>query len=169
MESLSRKDISVKRSALHGWGVFADSVILAGDIVEECHLLLMDTSNAAIDNYLFCSSKTKLNGLYALPFGYGAIYNHSNFPNTQYVFDEEKALLVFRANRTIHPGEEILISYGANWFGSRDMALTQSSRWFKVKYFFKTYRGTVRSILVTLALLMLIKLIEDLSFVSAFT
>lgn len=159
MQSLNRNAITVKRSPLHGYGVFADGDIHAGDVIEECHMLLMDDSNAAIDNYIFGVGHTKLNAKYALPFGYGAIYNHADIPNTRYIIDEEHSLLIFCADRFIRAGEEILVNYGADWFSSREIALTQSSAWFKVRRFFKQHRNTVRSVLFTLALFVLIKIL----------
>jgi len=96
-----------------------------------------------------------------------AIYNHSDVPNSRYIFDDENSLLLFCANRVIGAGEEILVSYGEGWFSSREMALTQSSTWFKLKFFLNSHWRTVRSVLVTLALFSLIKVIEDLS--SGFT
>jgi SET domain-containing protein len=61
--------------------------------------------------------------LYALALGSGSLYNHRNQPNARWHYDEDKQRIVFRAARAIKPGEEIFISYGKDYWKTRDVSM----------------------------------------------
>lgn len=105
----------VKKSPIHGYGVFADQDIAPGDVIEESYALLRDDKDHEYVNYYY-----KFNNNYGLALGNGSIYNHSIHPNAEFEFDAMRNVVVYRAKRIIKHGEEIFISYGVDWFDSRN-------------------------------------------------
>jgi hypothetical protein len=115
---LFQNNIAVKKSPVAGYGVFAEKEIKIGEIVEECHYVPVRNSfrhHEAITDYFF-----KINNSWgALILGYGAIYNHADDPNVEYVMDEILNLAIFTAVKPIAKDEELFITYGEEWFPSR--------------------------------------------------
>lgn len=120
---LEKKSIFVKKSTIHGYGVFANEEIKEGAIIEECYVLTTELTVLSLTNYLFSNHE----GVSALPLGFGCIYNHSANPNADYLFEAETPLLTITAIRLIKKGEEICISYGDEWFKLRKMKVKNIS------------------------------------------
>lgn len=104
----------VKKSPLHGYGVFAGKTFKKGEIIEECYVLFTSGKDKALEDYYFASGRK-----YAIPTGFGVIYNHSDDENADYVINAKRKLCTIKAMRTIKKGEEIFVSYGPGWFKSR--------------------------------------------------
>ena len=85
--------------------------------------MLIVTKDDVVDtpmmDYVFKISEKQ----YALALGNGSLYNHRNQPNARWHYDEDKDRIVFRAARGIKPGEEIFISYGKDYFKTRDISM----------------------------------------------
>jgi SET domain-containing protein len=113
---LFQNKLTVKKSHIHGYGVFADKAIKRGEIVEECYAILTKAEDDILGDYFFDTR-----GKNAVLTGFGWIYNHSEDPNCFYMYYPKKRLMVFRADRAIKKGEEIYVSYGDDWFSSRDL------------------------------------------------
>lgn len=113
---LFQNKLCVKKSSTHGYGVFAEKTIKKGEIIEECYALLTKGDDTFLEDYYFDA-----NGKYALLTGFGSIYNHSDEPNADYVISKKNKLATIKADRTIRKGEEIFVSYGEEWFKSRDI------------------------------------------------
>lgn len=124
--TLIRKDLIVKKSPIHGFGVFAETSINTNDIIEECTIILLSEKSPSLTNYAFDAG-----GKSAVLTGYGFIYNHSEEPNANYFVDAENKIATFRALRVIQKGEEIFTSYGKDWFDNRSLSLTRLSKWRK--------------------------------------
>lgn len=118
--ALKKCQIIVKKSPIHGYGVFAAEQINAGSIIEECYALPITTLQKELNNYYFTDGKKNI-----LALGYGSIYNHAHENNAAFGYHAENALLIFTASRTIQLGEEIFIDYGKEWFKSRRLLPTQ--------------------------------------------
>ena len=101
----------------HGRGVVATSDIAKGETIEVCPILELGSDDAGglLNDYT-----VSLDGRagVALLLGYGSLYNHSDKPNAEYVVEASDAYS-FVALRDIATGEEITISYGADWWASR--------------------------------------------------
>jgi uncharacterized protein len=103
----------------HGRGVIAVSEIAAGETIEVCPILELAEGDASglLDDYTVAlddgSSGT------ALLLGYGSLYNHSDEPNAEYVVLADDAYS-FVALRDIEAGEQITISYGEEWWRTRE-------------------------------------------------
>ena len=125
-------DIEVRKSPIHGQGVFAIKNIKAKQIIESCPVIVVDKltvrgSKDIVDRAFYWSE-----GANAIALGYGSIYNHSPEYNATYSIDRTNKRILFIASRDINKGEEILIHYGDKWFASReyqnDLIEIQNSR-----------------------------------------
>lgn len=111
---LFKNKIVVKKSKLHGYGVFADKRIRKGEIIEECYIIITRGGDRKLEDYYFDAD-----GKYALLTGFGIIYNHAEEPNADYKINVKRNLATIKAETTINKGEEIFVSYGNKWFSSR--------------------------------------------------
>ncbi|WP_257978959.1 SET domain-containing protein-lysine N-methyltransferase [Corallococcus exiguus] len=110
-----------------GMGVFTDTFIAAGELIEECHYLKVPQQQfrgEPLDDYVFeirwhRNEEPREGDWVALVMGYGMIYNHSSEPNASYSRAEDLDVFRYHALRDIHPGEQICISYGENWWKAR--------------------------------------------------
>lgn len=114
--ALERSSIVVKKSPIHGYGVFADQLFQEGDVIEECYVLLTEKNTLPFSDYYFWNGEYNL-----LALGDGSIFNHSDHPNAVYTYDVDRQVMVFKAKESIQPDSEILISYGQTWFSSREI------------------------------------------------
>jgi SET domain-containing protein len=107
--------IEVRKSKIHGWGVFAKEIIYAEEILEEIPFLIIpmskyESSSIFID-YRF--NYPRINSEYqVMPFGYAGLYNHSNNNNAVWETDNENELFIFKSIKQINKDDEILIYYG---------------------------------------------------------
>ena len=119
-------------SNVHGHGVFARDLIKEGEVVEVCKLLRLGWrmayhSDPVLRDYSWASppcscEQCKYHGpnLF-IALGFGSVYNHSNEPNTSIKFDYEKGILTITAKKDIGRNEEIFVSYGDNYWKTRNM------------------------------------------------
>lgn len=101
---------------MHGYGVFAGKAIKKGEKIEECYIIISKGGDKGLEDFYFDAK-----GKYALFTGFGIIYNHSNDPNADYFINIKKRKATIKAARSIRKDEEIYVSYGDEWFTSRDM------------------------------------------------
>ncbi|MBA3662200.1 MAG: SET domain-containing protein-lysine N-methyltransferase [Gammaproteobacteria bacterium] len=106
----------VKKSRMHGYGVFALKTIKKGELIEECYTLVSKGGDKRLEDFYFDAK-----GNYALLLGFGSIYNHAEEPNADYKINIKNKLTRIKAIATIRKGEEIYVSYGDEWFSSRGM------------------------------------------------
>lgn len=147
MKTLLQQGLVIKLSLIHGYGVFADKNFEQNSIIEECCAIISSGKDGSLKNYYFQSAEICL-----VPSGCGLLYNHADIPNACYYFDETRHLLVFKALRHIYPGEEIVISYGKNWFSNRQMLVKKMSKWRKLLRF--SVGAPLRTTLIIIALLL---------------
>lgn len=115
-KQLFQNKIFVKKSSLHGYGVFAGKTFKKGDLIEECYFVITSGDDKKFEDYYF-----DVDGKYAIFLGFGSIYNHSDDPNADYFIYKKSKMTKIKAARTIKKGEEIFISYGDEWFKSRGL------------------------------------------------
>lgn len=109
--------IFVKKSSMHGYGVFAAKSYKKGELIEQCYAIITRGGDKTLEDFYFDAKKRK----YALLTGFGSIYNHSDEPNADYTINVHKRLATFKAAKRIAKGEEIFVSYGDEWFSSRGL------------------------------------------------
>jgi hypothetical protein len=102
-----------------GRGVFAARAFAAGEVVEECPVMLFRKPYEVLHKEL----KTVVfhwpvpegaAATQALALGYGSLYNHANPSNLRYETDRETLTMRFVAVREIAAGEELTINYNAD-------------------------------------------------------
>ena len=101
--------IEVKKSNIHGLGVFCFKDILFGEVIEKSHYIISKEPirDSVLNRYAFPYPK---NGdKTSIVFGYGSIYNHSLHPNIEYYYDGD--MIVFKSLRRIMEGEELVHNY----------------------------------------------------------
>ncbi len=109
--------VIVKKSPTHGYGVFADKNFKKGEMIEECYFITTDGGDEVLDDYYFEATDEET---FAVLTGYGVIYNHDPKPNADYNFNFKRKICTFTAEESIKKGEEIFVTYGDEWFDSRD-------------------------------------------------
>lgn len=105
-----------------GNGVFASKDFSKEEVLEVSPILAIPMNDAhgnILKDYVFNYG----DGLYGVALGYGAVYNHQDIPNVSYTYSDNKKFMVYKANRDIKKGEELFVSYGQNWWMSRDINL----------------------------------------------
>jgi SET domain-containing protein len=117
--------IEVRKSPVHGVGVFAKKAIKKYEVLEEDPFILLkgnfDNLHPQVQEYIFGwtkdleDSKSKA----AMVFGTGAIYNSSNIPNADWQTSKTKNRFIYYAIKNKKAGEEIMINYGPEYWESR--------------------------------------------------
>ena len=110
----------VKKSSLHGYGVFADKNIKKGELIEECYVILCTGHDRKLEDYYFDADRR-----YAILTGFGVIYNHADEPNADYKIKPSKNIINFIALKDIEKDTEITTNYNHGtpkdksplWFG----------------------------------------------------
>ncbi len=115
-KKLFQNKLVVKKSTLHGYGVFARKKIKKGEKIEECYVIISKGGDKILEDFYFDAK-----GKYALFTGFGSIYNHSEHPNTDYTINIAKRLATIKATKDIPKNKEIFVSYGEEWFKSRKL------------------------------------------------
>ena len=108
-------DVEVKKSLLHGRGVFATNNISRGTLIETAPAVFLSFEEkellkySPLFNYYFLIN----NAAYPAVFGFGnsSFYNHSSPANCFYTFSIKRNVIRFYAYRKIIKGEEITINY----------------------------------------------------------
>lgn len=145
-KALIKKKLVVKKSTVHGYGVFANEAIAPGEIIEECVVIPIEKETIDLIDYVFEGHHASV-----LPLGFGPIYNHQISPNARFHYQIETNRMIFRAIKPITSGEEIFVSYGNNWFASRAMSIITPSFFYRLKMKLKSLSFLFRcALLVTL-------------------
>lgn len=109
--------IEIRKSPIHGWGVFSKNFIKNGEILEECPFLVIplaknECSSIFID-YRF-NYPRNMTEHQVIPFGFSCLYNHSDNPNAKWETDTENQIFIFSAIKDIQKDEEIFTYYGGD-------------------------------------------------------
>ena len=120
--------ISVKRSPLHGWGVFADDDISANEMIEVAPGVILEQSFLNACHYVAKAEGLKpeeimldqygigwTDGRAFFPLGWVGLYNHSDDPSAEFVYVSDE-LVGIRSIKSIQLGEEITVNYGDHWW-----------------------------------------------------
>jgi SET domain-containing protein len=117
-----------------GRGVFAARAFSAGEVVEECPVVLLRKTYEALHKELKTISfhwetPEGSGATQALALGYGCLYNHANPANMRYETDGEALVLRLVAVRDIRPDEELTINYNADGGAN----VSEDEWWFEEK------------------------------------
>lgn len=102
-----------------GRGVFASRAFSAGEVVEECPVVLLRKHYEGLHKELktitfHWEAPEGVAATHALALGYGSLYNHANPANMRYEMDRAALVLRLVAVRDIVPDEELTINYNAD-------------------------------------------------------
>ena len=121
---LFQNKLIVKKSRLHGFGVFALKTIKKGEKIEECYIIVSKKGgDKALEDFYFDAK-----GKNAVLLGFGSIYNHSDDPNADYTISLKNRVATIKATKKIPKGSEIYVSYGEEWFSSRGLRAKHSKK-----------------------------------------
>jgi SET domain-containing protein len=109
--------ILIKKSPIHGLGVFACKYIKKDEIIEICPIIDMgmnkgESSHILIDYRFNWPQGTPDFEKQVVCSGYGMLYNHSENANANWRSNFELNCFEFYATKDILPDEEIFIWYG---------------------------------------------------------
>lgn len=130
--------IEIRKSPVHGLGVFAKQFIPKEETVEVCKLLKLGWRMAyqhdpIIKDYCWGNSgckcdQCKMHGPSSyLALGFGSIYNHSDDPSIKLKFDYENQMFSAIAARDIEKDEELFVTYGDSYWKHRTHYLTKQN------------------------------------------
>ena len=123
------RELIVRESPGRGRGVFAVRAFRAGELIEECPVLVIPDRDiplidqTALWHYYFGWSGPEGTG--AIGLGLASLYNHSDQPNAECRKDIDARVIRFVALRDIGEGEEIVFRYDTGspgtplWFEPR--------------------------------------------------
>jgi len=122
--------IEVRDSSIHGRGIFAKEDIKSGEILEECHYIVIDDGNThdmplykwrrlpptneEIDNRKFPWPKGEDFEKFTLPLGFGCMYNSAideEKRSVKFETDLDKDIYRFFTVNDVKKDEELLLYY----------------------------------------------------------
>ncbi len=114
----------VAKSPIAGYGCFAKKEIKSGEMIEECSAILLDTTTKSnkdwvITQYMFtwpCDHEDPIcnehGATFFTPTGHALLYNHSDTPNSYWIYDRSMKRIFLAALRDIKENEELTWYYG---------------------------------------------------------
>ncbi|OCX50636.1 hypothetical protein BEL04_22970 [Mucilaginibacter sp. PPCGB 2223] len=123
--------IEPRKSAVHGYGVFAREAIEEGEMIEQSKLLKLGSRSKishdpVLGDYVWANQQCecpecKTYGAFQyFPFGYISLYNHSDGPNTRQEMNFKTEVATITARQRIEKDEEIFVTYGTKYWIIRD-------------------------------------------------
>jgi len=123
--------LEVRKSDIHGYGVFTKEFIYKDDLVEECVVpyqtiepgyeyldgRLFRRHIHVLEAYRFIGPKDEHGQVrfWMIATGNALVYNHKSEPNVIWNHDIKNRLITFTAITEIQPGEELCFDYGKNY------------------------------------------------------
>jgi len=122
--------IEIRKSPVHGYGVFAKEDLAEGELIDQCRLLKLGhranyNHDPVLKDYIWADrdnsieSKAHGNNIF-IALGFGSMYNHSDSPNTKQWVNYNAGVMTVNTNRVIKKDEEIFVNYGKKYFLIRD-------------------------------------------------
>jgi len=143
MVLIINKKIEVRKSPIHGYGVFATEDISAGEVLEECHFILFPQIKKITKDDPLCAygfawphqtpATLHLNTQLAIPFGTGCIYNSAEKNNAEFINDLDRKLIVFLSTRLIRKDEEICTDYQLSITANKQQGKTYPGWSFRIE------------------------------------
>jgi len=123
--------LEIRKSIIHGYGVFTSKHIAANTIIEECmvpyeviepgyeyeHGEMFSRNKDVLPHYRF-NGPTDQDGVhrfYITPAGFAMAYNHADDNNILWQHDTTHRLILMITCKDISPDEELFLNYGPNF------------------------------------------------------
>jgi len=106
-----------KLTETRGWGVFTETDIEAGVVIEVSPVIVMSAEEkkwldqTSLFNYIFHWQHDQC----CMAMGLVPVYNHSSAANCEYFQDYEAGTIYIQTMRDIEAGEELFINYNGAW------------------------------------------------------
>lgn len=104
--------INIRRSPIHGWGIFSNDTIKKYEILEESPIIIVQPDELSNPHNLQRYFASLKDGTISIGLGSAALYNHSPEPNVAWYIDGVNYVQVYYTLRDIEPGEELFSDYG---------------------------------------------------------
>lgn len=115
--------IEVKKSKLHGFGVFAKANIKSGEILEQCCYVVFNKSweqtPKELKDYIFYFGRKYKRNESVIVLGFGSIFNHKGDSSATWYVKKKRGMFEFVAIKDIKKGEEIFVNYGEEYWDGR--------------------------------------------------
>tara|TARA_R110000824_G_scaffold30313_1_gene99923 strand:- start:76 stop:471 length:396 start_codon:yes stop_codon:yes gene_type:complete len=115
---IKNESIEIRDTKSHGYGVFAKNEIKKGEMLEECRLIFIPYGHGVepLTRYLYPWDPDDPMRYYALPIGYGSLYNSSGDdpPSVDIEVDEKNQIIQYIANKDIKRNDELMMRYAYN-------------------------------------------------------
>lgn len=117
--TIHNDNVYVKKSHIHGFGVFAAKDIKAGDIIETAPIVIEKIYNisSVMLDYVFKVDYEHV----AHGYGYSSFYNDSQNPHAYFKIDRDRRLIMIIASKDIAKDQEIYMSYGSSYWTTRNI------------------------------------------------
>jgi len=141
IDTIYAADIYIKDTGTpKGRGAFAQRDFAAGEVVEQCPVIILLRPFAQLPPRLQTmvfnwGNLAKSTPSHALALGFGSLYNHSNPANLRYEAKPDNEAICYIAVRDIKKDEELTINYNAGggshvsehdtWFQQNNIVLLQ--------------------------------------------
>lgn len=123
--------VEIRRSPVHGYGIFAKKMIEEGEMIEQMKLLRLGwrsnyLHDPVLKDYVWANKHCTCDDCQAhgspqyIALGLGSLYNHSDQPNTEQTLDFNAEIMTIRAKQPIAEGQEIFVNYGQKYWLVRD-------------------------------------------------
>lgn len=126
-DTFSISKIECTKTRTGEYTITSKSKFIKGEIIEMCPVMILGIEAKSIvklKDILFEITKDEE---YALVFGYGSIYKHSNEPNVEYAFNRRNKKMYFMAKKPIAVGDELTINYGVSYWQERNATMVISN------------------------------------------
>lgn len=133
IDTIHSPDVYVKDTGtVKGRGAFAQRDFAAGEIVEECPVIILlrpyEQLPLRLKTMVFnWGNLAKTSPCHALALGFGSMYNHDNPASLRYEADTENDAMRYIAARAIKEDEELTINYNASSGGHE----SEEDTWFQ--------------------------------------
>ena len=112
------KKIFLKYSPGRGMGVFASEPIAKGEVLEVCHIHILNPIEEQMPYHGFGLPKEHPAFTF-IPWGYGCVYNHSSNPNI--IVECDGSVATFTAIKDIKKLEECFHYYGDRYWENKNI------------------------------------------------
>jgi SET domain-containing protein len=111
----------IKPSPFGGKGVFASRDIKKGEVLEYSPYIedTLDKFTGVVRDYVFNKPTDSSDRRAILVFGYSSMYNHADVPSADWNIENDGMKIT--ANKNINKDDEIFISYGSNYWNTRNL------------------------------------------------
>lgn len=120
MINFSNESVIIGKSCVGDRGAFAARDIKIGEVVEVCPMIFDKRENISkgtiINDYVFSSDNSSEVGI---AFGYCSMFNHNDDYNVGWTVHRDTKKIILTATKDIKQGDELFISYGDNYWSSR--------------------------------------------------